>query len=561
MSPAVFVALAACSAASYVADADDEVSHTLRHATEQVLGDRENWVMQPALAEPAPPAVSPAVRPEVPPAGPPAVTPEVSPAVPLAVPPATTPAELAPGETPTEPAPAATKPPEALDLKATLALAVRQNREFLSRRESLYREGLSISLTRFQFGPQFAAAVTYLWPRSEGGFESHRAGTNLSGSQILPTGGSLGVSAALDADWPFDRGGTNDPSFGTNVGVSLRQPLLRGAGYAISHESLTQAERQLTYAIRDFELFRLGFTINITQRFFELSSSRKTLDNEAKNLDRAAFDRRQAEALLQVGRKAELEVFLARRREIEAKDQLINATAAYDRSIDDFKILLGLSTKVPIELSAAEPEYKPVRFDVSSAIAAALHNRLDLITVRQGLEDTERALRIAENNLLPDLQLTASYGLAGTANDIDRANPDQWSSSVGLSFEIPLQRKSQRNAYRSSLISLEQARRSLQQREDQLELEIRNSMRQLHSLEERIVLQEDQIKQETRAARVTRIRFEGGAGSNRDLLEAEQALVNAENALIRLKVDHFVARLNLLKDMGVFFVDDNGMWR
>ena len=48
---------------------------------------------------------------------------------------------------------------------------------------------------------------------------------------------------------------------------------------------------------------------------------------------------------------------------------------------------------------------------------------------------------------------------------------------------------------------------------------------------------------------------------NRDVVEANQSLLDAQNALIRLKVQHFVARLNLLKDMGLFFVDDRGMWR
>ncbi|MBL9078236.1 MAG: TolC family protein [Planctomycetes bacterium] len=514
--------LVACSSAHYRADADADVAETLATATQQTLGGREQWVLRPELQrkDAAPP---PAEQP--------------LPAEPVA------------------------PPPRTVDLPQSLSLAVRQNRTFLAQREALYRAGLSMALTRFQFGPQFAATVNYLWPRSDGGGQSHRAGATLSGSQILPTGGTVSVSTGLDAEWLRDHGGPDDELFGGSAGVTLTQPLLRGAGHAISHEPLTQAERQLAYAIRDFELFRQDFTIEVAQSFFALRSQQQTLANEERNLARAEFDRRQAEALLQVGRKAEAEVFLARRREIEARDQLIDASAAFDRAVDEFKILLGLPTEAPLELAEVEPVYEPVRFEVRSAIAAALHNRLDLITQRQALEDTERSLHIAENDLLPDLNLVANYGRTGSGDRLGDAAPDRWSSSVGVEFVLPLQRLPQRNAYRSSLIALEQARRELQLREDQLELEIRNAMRQLHSIEERITLQEDQIVHERRAARVTRIRFEGGAGSNRDLLEAEQALIDAENALIRLKVDHFVARLRLLRDMGVFFVDDEGMWR
>ncbi len=520
--------LAACSTAAYAADADAEVADVLGEALEATLGDREQTVLRPEPEAPPPPAepVDPAAVPPAPPA-PPAL----------------------PGS-----------PPELFDLRRALATATRQNRDFLARREALYRSGLSIALTRFDFGPQFAATVDYVWARAEDGAESHRAGGALGVDQILPTGGRIAVSAGLDAQWPLGPG-DDDQALGSTAGVSLSQPLLRGFGHAIAWEPLVQAERELVYAIRDFELFRQGFTIQIAQQFFNLSSQKKTLANEDANYEAAVFDRRKAEALLQVGRNAEKEVFLARRREIGAKDQLINARAAYDRAVDEFKITLGLSTTDAIDIADAEPPFEPVRFDASSAIAAARANRLDLITQRQQVEDTERSLHIAANALLPDLSLTASFGAAGVGDDLGHASPDEWNSSVGLSMEIPLQRKPQRNAYRSAQIALEQARRGLQLAEDRLDLDIRDALRQLRSIEERIKLQQDQIADQRRAVTVMEIRYESGDVDNRELLEARQSLTDARNALIRLNVDHFIARLQLLRDMGIFFVDDQGMWR
>jgi outer membrane protein TolC len=518
---------ASCSAAGFAADADEEVDAVLGDATTATLGDREQTVLRPEL-EPPPPAPAP-VDPNAPPA---------------AAPPPSLPGS----------------PPELFDLPRALATATRQNREFLARRETLYRSGLSISLARFDFGPQFDAAVRYLWPRAEDGTESHQVGGSVGASQILPTGGRVALSTGLDAQWPLGPG-DDATSLSSSAAVSLTQPLLRGAGYAIAWEPLIQAERDLVYAVRDFELFRQDFTIDIAQQFFNLSSQKKQLANEDANYDAAVFDRKKAEALLQVGRNSEKEVFLARRREITAKDQLINAHAAYDRAVDEFKIRLGMPTTAAIDVADAEPPFEPVRFEASSVIAAARANRLDLITQRQQVEDVERALHIAENGLLPDLSLTASFGAGGLGDDLGHAAPDEWNSSVGLAMEIPLQRKPQRNAYRSALISLEQARRGLQLAEDRLELDTRDALRQLRSIEERIALQEAQIEDERRAVTVMEIRYESGDVDNRELLEARQALVNARNALIRLRVDHFIARLQLLRDMGIFFVDEQGMWR
>ncbi|MBZ0150929.1 MAG: hypothetical protein K8J09_05300, partial [Planctomycetes bacterium] len=49
--------LSACGAASYAADADQEVQQLLAVETQRTLGDRAGWVVQPELvpaAEPAP---------------------------------------------------------------------------------------------------------------------------------------------------------------------------------------------------------------------------------------------------------------------------------------------------------------------------------------------------------------------------------------------------------------------------------------------------------------------------------------------------------------------------
>jgi outer membrane protein TolC len=524
----ILALLCGCSAASYANDADAEVAEILGEADRAVLGNRESWIIQPKPSEPE----------------------------------AKEPAPLEPKEPGPPPVAAPSPPPvaETYDLAKALATAVTQNREYLARKESLYRQGLSHSLAKFDYGPRFNSTVAYVWSDQEDSPGSQRSAATLSVSQILPTGGTLALTSSVDGLWPYG-GGANDPTYGSSVGAALTQPLLRGAGYEVSHEALTAADRELVYAIRDFELYRESFSIGIARTFFDLVSQRKTLANEDANYQRAVFDRGKAEALFNVGRNKDQEVFRARRREIEAKSQLINARAAYDQALDEFKIQLGLPTSALLDIAETEPPYEPVRIDQASAIAAARHNRLDLINEQQRLEDAERALRIAENGLLPALDLVATTGLAGTGDSPGDAGPSDWNSSVGLTFQVPLQQKSERNTYRSAMISLEQARRDFTLRQDQLDLGIRESLRNLKNAEEQIELQIEQIQHEQRAVTVTEIRYEAGTLENRDLLEARQALVDAQNALIRLKAGHFILRLNLLRDLGVFFIDGKGMWR
>lgn len=544
-------AFAGCSAASYRADADREVAGILIQGTSQELGNRKEWVVRPESVADAVEelAADPVARESI------AVEPDAE----------SEPAGAQPQSQPQpgRPSTPAAKPAEVVfDLPKSLQTAFLGNRDFLARKESLYQQGLSYSFTRFQFGPQFQAAVSYLWSTEEAGSNQQGTSVQFGASQILPTGGTLALTSSASALWPYGAGiGFGSDSYSTVVGATLTQPLLRGFGREASHEALTQAERNLVYAIRDFELYRENFSIQVARTYYDLVGQQRTLAIEDNNYEGAVFDRGKAEALYQVGRNSEQEVFRARRREIEAKDQLISARANYDRAIDEFKILLGLPTTTRLDIADSEAPFDPVRMREESAVAAARHNRLDLITQRQQVEDAERALRIATDNLLPDVNLVANYGILGADPDIDRAGPEDWNASVGLSFEIPLQRKAQRNGLVSAQISLEQARRGYDQRLDVLDLEIRDALRSLKSIEERIVLQEEQVVQERGAVTVTEIRYESGKLDNRDLLEARQALVNAQNALIRLKVDHFIGRLSLLRDLGLFFVDSQGGWQ
>lgn len=445
-----------------------------------------------------------------------------------------------------------------VDLDRALELAVTWNRDYLSRKETLYRQGLSTSLTRFNFGPQLAAAVSYLWSDQETGSGLHAGGVVGSVRQILPTGGTLTLSGALSSDF---KDGKGDDSYNSSVDLRLSQPLLRGAGYQASHEALTQSERDLIYSIRSFELFRQDFSIGLARDYYGLVSQQQTLANQERSYKESVYDRKKAQALRKVDRNTDEQVFRAQRREVETEAQLISARASYQRGLDQFKIRMGLPVSARVVIVPRAPPYEKVRLDPASAVKAAHKNRLDIKTSLQRVQDRERQVEIAANGLLPDLSLTLSGGYGATNKRLQKAWADEWTVSGGLTLNLPLQLKRERNTYRSALISRAQQRRAHRLLLDQVEVDVRDALRQLRSVERQIVLAVAQITLEKRAVTVTRIRYEAGVLDNRDLIEARTALINAQNALIRLKADHFVRRLTLLRTLGILSIDDKGKWR
>ncbi len=528
------VGQSAClSPEDYSAQADFQVDTLLAETDTSALSDRRARVLYPEAARPDD------------------ETPEQSAAAPVDEP-----------DDPTEASGAsAGVAPLQLDLATSLELAVTTGRDFINRKESLYLEGLGLTLTRYDFGPQLNSTVAYLWSDLKNSGANNRLAWDLGVSQILPTGGNFtigGAVAALHTGGGADNG--SDPRFDSTLDLALTQPLLRGAGYEVSHEALTQGERSIVYAVRDFELFREEYSINIAREFFDLVSRKQRLVNLEQNWRDVQFDLTKAEALRLVDRNKDEDVFLARRRVITAETELLSARADYEAAVDGFKLRLGLPSTTHVVIADETPSFEPVSLDPASAVAVSLKNRLDLINAAERLQDNERYVRIARDGLQADLGLLAAYGVSGSDTDFVNAYPENASASLGLSLSLPLNRQFERNNYRSTQLALEHARRDYSLLLDNTERDIKDQLRQLERVAQQIELQKQQVEQEQRAVAVTEIRYESGDVDNRDLLDARQSLVDAQNALIDLTANHFISRLTLLKDMGLLFIDTKGMW-
>ena len=61
----------------------------------------------------------------------------------------------------------------------------------------------------------------------------------------------------------------------------------------------------------------------------------------------------------------------------------------------------------------------------------------------------------------------------------------------------------------------------------------------------------------------SQLRFEQGNGQvdNRDVTEANDQLLEAKNRLIDERVNYEISRLQLLKDLGILFIDEKGMFQ
>ena len=134
----------------------------------------------------------------------------------------------------------------------------------------------------------------------------------------------------------------------SGMSISISQPLLRGFGKRQAFESLIQGERNVVYTIRDFELYRQQFAINVVQQFWSLVERGQGKSNAKKNYESNLYLRRRSEALFKTGRVTKVEVMRAQDEERQANLSYASAIENYDDALDRFTAIfrqsLGLTT-------------------------------------------------------------------------------------------------------------------------------------------------------------------------------------------------------------------------
>lgn len=451
-----------------------------------------------------------------------------------------------------------------LSLAQAVALATAQNRDYQRQKEQLYLTALDLTLARHQFARQWFGTVDASYLRNSND-EQISSGANAGFNQLLADGARVSTSIAID----WTRFLTGDPrtSLGSVLSASVTQPLLRGSGRKVAQENLTQAERNALYQIRSFNRYRQSFVVSIVSDYYRVLQRRDIVTNAQNNYDSRVESRKRLEMEAEAGRKPPFEVDQARQSELNARDSHVQALQSYEQQLDEFKITLSLPTSTQVELD--QNELKALEgmgitepgYELDAAIETALAQRLDLANSADGVDDAERKVIVAADNLGVELNLVGSASAGSPpGTNVKRVQFQNGTYALGLEADLPLDRKAERNAYREALIAMKQRQREYQNDVDGVELDVRGTYRQLREYAERYSTQKNSLKLSETRVESTTFLLQAGRVTTRDLLESQDALLEAQNSVTAALVDHAIAKLSFFRDVGILQVRPDGMW-
>ena len=399
---------------------------------------------------------------------------------------------------------------------------------------------------------------------------------NTAYSQAFATGGSLQVA------WNNSRQKTNSPNNTLNPQLTsffelyAQQPLLAGFGFGPNLRFLRIARTNQKVSDIAFRAQIIATVVQICDLYWDLVNAyddeqvqersvafaTETLDTSRKKLALQAIP--EMDVL-----KAESDVATREQDLTVARTTLelqeLYMKNAITRSLDD--PILQEMPVIPVDHTANQAP--GTLASAQDMIADALKSRTELQESSMVLQNSELSRKTARNALLPSLSLYGFYtgtGYGGTPNGASGAgtsapagfggaaeNAFNYSSpeyQVGFQLNIPLRNRiAKADQYRTEL-EYRQSQVYLEELKKRIRIEVRNARYAVEQGASRVDAARKARDLAQRTLDIMQKEQKLGAGSNQQTLEAEHDLALAESALVTAETAYEKARIEVRRATG-----------
>jgi outer membrane protein TolC len=402
--------------------------------------------------------------------------------------------------------------------------------------------------------------------------------------QAFPTG------TALEVSWANSRQTTNgiydyfSPSYSSSMQVYVQQPLLAGLGFGPNLRFLHIARTNQKISDIAFSAQVIATVTQICDIYWDLVSA---YDNERVAERSVAFAQdalEKSRKQLQLQAIPEIDVMKAEG-DLATREQDLTVARtnlelqqlymknAITRSLDN--PLLEEMPVVPTDHTGAETA--TMDEPVQEMIARALRDRTELRESALDLENRALSRKTARNALLPTLDVYGFYvgtGVGGTRNPdyyndtttsdlpasfggviqsaLNNTSPEY---RVGVSINIPLRnRAAKADQYRTEL-EYRQSQVYLEEQKKRIRIEVRNARYAVQQGAARVQAARKARDLSAKTLEIMQQEQKLGAGSNQQTLGAEHDLAVAESALVTAETAYEKARIEVKRSTGSVLED------
>ena len=410
------------------------------------------------------------------------------------------------------------------------------------------------------------------------------AAANAGFQQGFSTGGSVNVAFNNSRQLTNAFNSSYSPFVGSNLGVTVTQPLLRGFGINLNHRFISIAHNQRKISSLLFQQQLIETVYGVTRLYTDLVALNEDVKVKEESVTLAEKLYADTKAQVDEGTLAPVEMTRANAQVFSSRQDLINSRGLLEEQEAILKTVLTRRGNEDPEVASARiiatdaltiPEKEEVR-PIQDVLSEAVTNRPDLGQARLQIQNSEIGLEGSRNLLRPEVDLVGvvqNNGLAGAVNPLRPGLEPPFAGGygdvlsqlvtrkfptygIGVQVTLPLRNRVAEADVARDELQLKQSEVRLRQLQNQIRLEVEDALiamrRARASYEAAVktrVLQEESLAAE-------QAKYEAGSSTSFFVIQYESLLAQARSTEVAAKSAYVKARAALERATGSILTDN-----
>jgi outer membrane protein len=380
-------------------------------------------------------------------------------------------------------------------------------------------------------------------------------------SETFWTGTNVQASFSANNNFTNSQYDILNPSITSTLQFQFTQPLLKNGWMFANRAPLIIAQKNLDQSRANFAAEVSNSILQAAGQYWAVVEARGSLEVAQRSLDAAEASYKRDKRALELGALPPLDIYRSESEVASRRVAVIQAEYGLKQAEDALRMTIGADQDpffeaLDLELTEApEPTGELLTVDVATALQEALVKRPEFEATRAALAVDDTRIRLAHNQLLPELDLSGIYasngvGGAGPNGKGQLVNTSSVSQMFGfgyptygaqLSLTLPIRNRAAKAQLGSALVSRRNDLYNERQWREQVELDVRNAVHQLEQAKISIAASKEAVDLAKKNTAAEQRKYELGQGTIFLVLEAQTELAAAEQSLLQAEVGYQLA--------------------
>lgn len=465
-----------------------------------------------------------------------------------------------------------------LKLRDAIVLALENNSDVQINEETIESRKFTLLGTWSPFDPTIQASLNVNRYSSPGesllqGIGSSANGTlnsltqygQISYLETFTTGTSINVQISSNKSSTNSSYYFFNPYDTSSLNLQFTQPLLRNFGRFANTAPIWIAQRGLAQSKATFEAEVNDAVLQVVGQYWAAVQARGALDVQDRALKLAQTSYERDKRALELGALPPLDISRSESEVAARKVQMIQSEYGLAQAEEALRYTIGADQDPQVNSLRLELEENPEptavqNVDADVVLKDALSRRPEMEAAKDALDADEISIRLARNQLKPDLELNGFYQSTGLGGNEYSLTTGQITSTGGigtsfnqlfgfgypgyggqLTLNLPVRNRAGEARLGSSLVSRSRDLYGNRQVEEQITRQVRDAVHQFDSAKLSLTAAETSLDLAKKSLTADQRKFELGAETNFFVLDSQSRLANAELILLQTRISYQLA--------------------